>query len=236
MIGMEFGGEHAGVPGIATLLWENSSPSSGMAADTVITISTLQKYDLIGIVPIHNVSDNLAPNAMQLFSTENTSINNQLITANSGNANNYARTFTITNGTTITFSNGMQPGVAYNSNYVVPLRIYGFRFGNGGGGGSSGSGYSETFTGVLNGKIKARTEGTYTIVIPAKTSKITDGSYQAIVTIKDETGRTTIRNTTFTIDNTPPVIVLQRPGTDINATLSNADTYGHHDSQHWRDF
>lgn len=91
---------------------------------------------------------------------------------------------------------------------------------------TDGSGYSETFTGVLNGKIKARTEGTYTIVIPAKTSKITDGSYQAIVTIKDETGRTTIRNTTFTIDNTPPVIVLQRPGTDINATLSNADTYG----------
>ena len=144
IIGMEFGGEHAGVPGIATLLWENSSPSSGMAADTVITISTLQKYDLIGIVPIHNVSDNLATNAMQLFSTENTSVNNQLITANSGNANNYARTFTITNGTTLTFSNGMQPGVAYNSNYVVPLRIYGFRFGNGDGGGSSGSGYSET--------------------------------------------------------------------------------------------
>lgn len=140
IIGMEFGGEHAGVPGIATLLWENSSPSSGMAADTVITISTLQKYDLIGIVPIHNVSDNLATNAMQLFSTENTSVNNQLITANSGNANNYARTFTITNGTTLTFSNGMQPGIAYNSNYAVPLRIYGFRFGNEG----SSNNYSTT--------------------------------------------------------------------------------------------
>ena len=55
---------------------------------------------------------------------------------------------------------------------------------------------------------------------------IVDGTYQATITIKDASGRTTIQNTTFTIDNTPPVIVLQRPGTDLNASLGNSDTYG----------
>ena len=55
---------------------------------------------------------------------------------------------------------------------------------------------------------------------------IPDGTYQASITIKDAAGRATVQNTTFTIDNTPPVIVLQRPGTDLEATLSNADTYG----------
>ena len=51
---------------------------------------------------------------------------------------------------------------------------------------------------------------------------IVDGTYQATITIKDASGRTTIQNTTFTIDNTPPVIVLQRPGTDLNASLGNS--------------
>ena len=59
-----------------------------------------------------------------------------------------------------------------------------------------------------------------------KNKIIVDGTYQASITIKDASGRTTIQNTTFTIDNTPPVIVLQRPGTDLNASLGNSDTYG----------
>ncbi|MBO7582598.1 MAG: hypothetical protein J6T20_02265 [Treponema sp.] len=59
-----------------------------------------------------------------------------------------------------------------------------------------------------------------------KNKIIVDGTYQASITIKDASGRTTIQNTTFTIDNTPPVIVLQRPGTDLNASAGNSDTYG----------
>lgn len=51
-----------------------------------------------------------------------------------------------------------------------------------------------------------------------------DGMYQAKVTIKDTAGRTTIQNTSFSIDNTAPVIVLTRPSTGINSTSS--DTYG----------
>lgn len=55
---------------------------------------------------------------------------------------------------------------------------------------------------------------------------IADGTYLATINVKDAAGRLTTQNTTFTIDNTPPVIVLQRPGTDLEATISNADTYG----------
>ena len=73
--------------------------------------------------------------------------------------------------------------------------------------------------------------GTWSIPIDAlsedkQTKLIPDGTYQAVITIKDKSSHTTVQNTTFTIDNTPPVIVLQRPGTDLEATLSNADTYG----------
>ena len=53
---------------------------------------------------------------------------------------------------------------------------------------------------------------------------IKDGTYQATVLITDSMGRETIQRTTFTIDNTPPVIVLTRPSTGISSESS--DTYG----------
>lgn len=85
--------------------------------------------------------------------------------------------------------------------------------------------YSRIIEGTFLPDEKEIGKGTFSIVIPAK-KEISDGAYQAIVTITDQTGRETIRNTTFSIDNTAPVIVLQRPGTDLNASLSDADTYG----------
>ena len=73
--------------------------------------------------------------------------------------------------------------------------------------------------------------GTWSIPVYAlsddkQTKLLPDGTYQAVITIEDKAGRTTIQNTTFTLDNTPPVIVLQRPATDSSATISSADTYG----------
>ena len=74
--------------------------------------------------------------------------------------------------------------------------------------------------------------GTWSIPIEAisedtKTKLIPDGTYQAVITIKDKSDRTTVQNTTFTIDNTAPVIVLQRPATDSSVTDENdIDTFG----------
>jgi len=54
-------------------------------------------------------------------------------------------------------------------------------------------------------------EGTWTCILNPKddTEKIIDGSYQATVTITDGSGHKTIQTRTFTIDNTPPVVILQ---------------------------
>ncbi|WP_022933516.1 hypothetical protein [Treponema bryantii] len=91
---------------------------------------------------------------------------------------------------------------------------------------TDGNGEKLSYTGTFAEDSRKGGSGTWSIDIPAKSSSITDGTYQAVVTIKDATDRTTIQNTTFTIDNTAPIIVLQRPGTDLNASLANADTYG----------
>lgn len=75
---------------------------------------------------------------------------------------------------------------------------------------------------------KDRGAGVWTIPVDTLRSDgkklIADGSYQVTIAVKDGSGRTTTQSTTLTIDNTPPIIVLQRPGTDINA--DNSDTYG----------
>ena len=54
--------------------------------------------------------------------------------------------------------------------------------------------------------------------------KIIDGTYQATVVINDKGNHTNSQSTTFTIDNTPPVIVLNRPSTSDKSVAS--DTYG----------
>lgn len=92
---------------------------------------------------------------------------------------------------------------------------------------TDGNGSAVTFAGVFSEDSKKRGTGTWYSTIPAKTNPVTDGTYQAVVTIKDATGRTTIQNTTFTIDNTAPVLILQRPATDISTTdEASIDTFG----------
>lgn len=105
------------------LLWE--SDNTTMAEGATITIDNLQLYDFIGIETIHN-STTLGRNALQWFKNIDTLANheNVLYSFSSGDAACHARTFTIS-GNTLTFSNGMQPGVAYNTGYTVPMKIYG---------------------------------------------------------------------------------------------------------------
>lgn len=92
---------------------------------------------------------------------------------------------------------------------------------------TDGKGSSLEFTGEFVESKDKRGSGTWTAEIPAKSKPVTDGTYQAVVTIKDATGRTTTQSTTFTIDNTPPLLILQRPATDISTTdESSIDTYG----------
>ena len=56
---------------------------------------------------------------------------------------------------------------------------------------------------------------------------LADGTYQASITIKDAAGRSTVQNTTFTVDNTPPLLILQRPATDISViNEDDIDTFG----------
>lgn len=63
----------------------------------------------------------------------------------------------------------------------------------------------------------------YTIINPTEMG-ITDGEYQATITIVDTYEHTTTQTVTFKIDNTAPIVVLQRPSAKI--TDDNPDSYG----------
>lgn len=73
---------------------------------------------------------------------------------------------------------------------------------------------------------KGETEGSWSYIIKPVEDNIIDGPYQATVTISDTTGRKTIQTRTFTIDNTAPIVVLQRPSSVIGSAESDTDTYG----------
>ncbi|MCR5189045.1 MAG: hypothetical protein K6C97_08915 [Treponema sp.] len=65
--------------------------------------------------------------------------------------------------------------------------------------------------------------GEWAAIINPSEESIIDGSYEATVTATDGGGHTVNQTRTFTIDNTAPLIVLQRPGTKITQT---PDAYG----------
>ena len=66
--------------------------------------------------------------------------------------------------------------------------------------------------------------GTWKVLVNYKENKITDGTYQATIAIRDKSEHETTQSTTFTIDNTPPVLVLSRPS--IKDGQSGFDSYG----------
>ena len=61
--------------------------------------------------------------------------------------------------------------------------------------------------------------------VDVKANKIFDGPYQVTVEMKDKGGHKTIQTRQFTVDNTPPVVVLQRPATKIKEDIT-PDSYG----------
>lgn len=69
-----------------------------------------------------------------------------------------------------------------------------------------------------------RQGGNWKVLVDYKAKKLIDGTYQASIAIKDKSGRVTTQNTTFTIDNTAPVLVLSRPS--IKDGQSGFDSYG----------
>ena len=81
------------------------------------------------------------------------------------------------------------------------------------------------FRGEFTGNAQGEAKKWRCVINPlSETKPIKDGTYKATVSVLDTVGHKTIVTKTFTIDNTAPVIVLQRPGTAIDA--ANADSYG----------
>ena len=70
-----------------------------------------------------------------------------------------------------------------------------------------------TFTGTFEKSLEIKDTGTWKAEInPLEEGmEIIDGTYQATVYIKDKGNHTTTQSTTFTIDNTPPVLILSKP-------------------------
>ena len=66
--------------------------------------------------------------------------------------------------------------------------------------------------------------GTWEVIVDYKEQGIIDGTYQATVSVKDKNQHVTSQSTTFTIDNTPPVLVISRPSTKTGA--KGFDSYG----------
>lgn len=69
-----------------------------------------------------------------------------------------------------------------------------------------------------------RASGTWRAIVNPVESGIIDGSYQATISIKDKGQHVTTQTRTFCIDNTAPVVVLQRPSSKIDSV--NVDSYG----------
>ena len=75
-------------------------------------------------------------------------------------------------------------------------------------------------TNTVNETIEGKS-GTWEVIVDYKEADLKDGTYQATVTIKDKGKHETSQNTTFTIDNTPPVLILTKPNSKpTDETLS----------------
>lgn len=78
---------------------------------------------------------------------------------------------------------------------------------------------SYTFGGSLSGT-------TWSCTIDPVAQSIPDGTYEASVMLMDYGGHTSTSSRSFTIDNTAPIVFLQRPGSRTTADESEIDTYG----------
>lgn len=69
-------------------------------------------------------------------------------------------------------------------------------------------------------------DGTWYALIDPIKEGIKDGTYEATVTIVDSMGHKTSTNRSYTIDNTKPVIKIERPSSIKNAEDSLIESYG----------
>ena len=84
-----------------------------------------------------------------------------------------------------------------------------------------------TFEGTLNYEVKSSGgKGTWYALIDPIKEGIKDGTYEATVTIVDSMGHKTSTNRSYTIDNTKPVIKIERPSSIKNAEDSLIESYG----------
>lgn len=77
------------------------------------------------------------------------------------------------------------------------------------------NGSERKFSGSVNSSDRGK--GTWNIVIDPTESGLTDGTYEVLVSINDNGGHTTSMARTFTIDNTPPVLILTKPNSTLSA-------------------
>ena len=80
------------------------------------------------------------------------------------------------------------------------------------------------FSGIVTKDEKDKKKGTWSIIINPLENGIIDGSYEAVVSIKDNGGHKTTMARSFTLDNTPPVMLLSRPS--VKFGQAGFDNYG----------
>ncbi len=82
------------------------------------------------------------------------------------------------------------------------------------------------FDGTFTSPSDKNARGSWNIPINPREAGLLDGTYEAVVAIKDNGGHTTTMARSFTIDNTPPVMILQKPSTTIADADDRFDTFG----------
>ena len=83
-----------------------------------------------------------------------------------------------------------------------------------------------TKSGIVNYAQVIGQSNTWECTIEPGAEELKDGKYEATITITDMAGHATSVNRQITVDNTAPVVVLQRPGTDLEAAAGEMDSYG----------
>ena len=62
--------------------------------------------------------------------------------------------------------------------------------------------------------------GVWTAVVDYKKENLLDGTYQIVASIKDKSNHETTQNTTVTLDNTAPILILNKPNSAPGETPS----------------
>ena len=85
-----------------------------------------------------------------------------------------------------------------------------------------------SFEGTFADPPERGADGSWQVVINPKETGLLDGTYEALVAISDNGGHTTTMARSFTIDNTPPVMILQKPSTVVSSSGNTTlfDTFG----------